>query len=103
LSPRPGLAYLLAAVILLLPLTGTPEPERIARVAAYALVLACVVYLLHGFLLATMGFATLRVLASGLPERSSRRARRSWTSCCSSSRPSAPPRVSGWARATSSS
>jgi hypothetical protein len=71
LSPRPGLAYLLAgatglaALILLLPLTGTPEPERIARVAAYALVLACVVSLLHGFLLATRGYATPRVLALG--------------------------------------
>ena len=48
-----------------MPLTGTPEPERIARVAAYALVLACVVSLLHGFLLATRGYATPRVLALG--------------------------------------
>ena len=36
MSPRPGLAYLLvgatglAALILLLLLTGTPEPQRIA-------------------------------------------------------------------------
>jgi hypothetical protein len=71
LSPRPGLAYLLAgatglaALILLLPLAGTAEPQRIARVAAYALVLACVVSLLHGFLLATRSYATPRVLALG--------------------------------------
>jgi hypothetical protein len=71
LSPRPGLAYLLAgatglaALILLLPLTGTPEPQRLARVAAYALVLACVASLLHGFVLAARGYATPRVLALG--------------------------------------
>jgi hypothetical protein len=71
LSPRPGLAYLLvgatglAALILLFPLTGTPEPQRIARVAAYALVLVCVVSVLHGFLLAARGYATPRVLALG--------------------------------------
>ena len=71
MSPRPGLAYMLAgatglaALILLLPLAGTAEPQRIARVAAYALVLACVVSLLHGFLLATRGYATPRILALG--------------------------------------
>jgi hypothetical protein len=64
LSPRPGLAYLLvgatglAVLILLLLLTGTPEPQRIAWVAAYALVLVCVVSVLHGFLLAARGYAT---------------------------------------------
>ena len=61
MSLRPGLAIL----ILLLPLTGAPEPQRIARVAAYALVLACVVSLLHGFLIATRSYATPRVLALG--------------------------------------
>lgn len=69
--PKPERPYLLlgatalVALTLLLPLAGTLEPPRTARIAAYALVLVSVVPLLHGFLLAARGYATSRLLALG--------------------------------------
>ena len=55
----------LAALSFLLPLADTSEPPRIARIAAYALVLTPVVLLLHGSLLAARSYATSRLLALG--------------------------------------
>jgi hypothetical protein len=68
---KPELPYLLigatglAALIFLLPLADTSEPPRIARIAAYALVLTPVIPLLHGFLLAARSYATSRLLVLG--------------------------------------
>ena len=58
-------ATALAALIFLLPLANTSEPARTTRIVAYALVLVPVVPLLHGFVLATRGYATSRLLALG--------------------------------------
>lgn len=58
-------ATALAALTCLLPLANTLEPPRTARIAAYALVLAPVAPLLHGFLLGARGYATSRLLALG--------------------------------------
>ena len=55
----------LAALIFLLPLADTPEPDQSARLAAYASVLAPVAALLHGSLLAARGYTTSRVLTFG--------------------------------------
>lgn len=68
---RPEFPYLLAgaaglaALTFLLPLADTSEPPRLARITAYILVLAPVVPLLHGSLLAARGYATSRLLALG--------------------------------------
>lgn len=69
--PRPELPYLLlgatalVALTLLLPPADILEPPQSVRVAAYALVLASVVPLLHGFLLAARSYTTSRLLALG--------------------------------------
>jgi hypothetical protein len=66
-----GLLYSLAgaaalgALTVLLPLADNPEPSAVARIWAYALVLACVAPLIHGLFLAASGHATASLLALG--------------------------------------
>ncbi|MDQ3864113.1 MAG: hypothetical protein M3317_11560 [Actinomycetota bacterium] len=58
-------AATLAGLILLLPLAGTTGPLPAARIAAYALILAPVTLLLHGFFVAAVSYPTSRLLAIG--------------------------------------
>ncbi len=66
-----GLKYLLAgaagltALTLLLPLADISGAQQAARISAYVLVIACVVPLLHGFIIATQDYATRGLLLSG--------------------------------------
>jgi hypothetical protein len=57
---------MLTALILLLPLPGTAaDLTPAARIVAYALVFVSIPLLLHGFLVASQGFATSRLLILG--------------------------------------
>lgn len=59
-------AAALAALIFLLPLADTSQPDRPTQIAAYAFVIVPVVALLHGSLLAARGYVTSRLLAFGV-------------------------------------
>ncbi len=70
--PTRGLTYFLAgaatlaALTLLMPLLGTAaDLSPAVRIAAYAMVFAPVALLLHGFIVASQGFATSRLLLLG--------------------------------------
>jgi hypothetical protein len=58
-------ATALGALTFLLPLADSPEPSAVARIWAYAFVLACVAPILHGLFLAARGRATSSLLALG--------------------------------------
>jgi hypothetical protein len=66
IAPSLAGAATLAALILFLPLVGTtPELRPAVRILAYALVFMTIPLLLHGFLAASGGYATSRLLTLG--------------------------------------
>ena len=59
-------AAALAALVLFLPMVdATAEPGLVARILGYAVVFVPVALLLHGFIVASLGFATPRLLLFG--------------------------------------